>query len=279
MDPFLEHPFFFPGLHGDLITGIKGYLQSRLPEPYYVDSQDRAEVELTQRPIEPDITVLRAEVPTPAPAESVGNGSVATATTTGTITATKPLVVTVPSVLLRETYLEIYARQETERLVTSIEILSRSNKTTGERMQTLYRRKQQEILKSQINLVEIDLLRTGQHSTAVPLSNLAALSGPFHYHVCVWQFDQHEDYNVYPFILADRLPTIAIPLLPGDPPVLLDLQTVFNQAYEIGPYRRRVPYARLDLVPPLAEPWLEWVRERLRTAGLLPRPEPTPPTT
>ena len=37
-----------------------------------------------------------------------------------------------------------------------------------------------------------------------------------------------------------RLPPLAIPLLPGDPDVTVDLQAVFDRAYDAGPYRREV---------------------------------------
>lgn len=34
MDPFLEHPAIFPGLHERLIAYLSESLQGRLPEPY-----------------------------------------------------------------------------------------------------------------------------------------------------------------------------------------------------------------------------------------------------
>jgi hypothetical protein len=33
MDPFLEHPMFFPGLHGAMHAYIREALQAVLPEP------------------------------------------------------------------------------------------------------------------------------------------------------------------------------------------------------------------------------------------------------
>ena len=57
-------------------------------------------------------------------------------------------------------------------LVTAIEFLSPSNKTPGKRGRELYLRKQREMLDSPAHLVEIDLLRGGVHSTAVPLERL-----------------------------------------------------------------------------------------------------------
>ena len=60
-----------------------------------------------------------------------------------------------------------------------------------------------------------------------------------------------EDYFVYPIRLQDRLPEIAIPLLPGDGDVAIDLQEVFQRSYDAGPYRRRIRYRQTEPVPPL----------------------------
>ena len=47
------------------------------------------------------------------------------------------------------------------------------------------------------------------------------------------------------------LPEIAIPLLPGDGDVAVDLQEVFQRSYDAGPYRRRIRYRQTEPVPPL----------------------------
>jgi hypothetical protein len=264
MDPFLEHPDFFPDLHDSLIIYAREYLQSCLPEPYYAASAERAHVELSRRSIGPDVSILRAEVPTPPEVIGAVNPE---ADNSGTAVATQPIQITVPAFPVRETYLEIYARQENERLVTSLEILSRSNKTSGEFLRDLYLRKQREIFNSQVNLVEIDLLRAGNHTTLIPQARLLEAAPAFQYHVCVWRFDQPEDFFIYPFTLADRLPVLTVPLLPGDPPVLLDLQAIFTRAYDTGPYRRRVNYRSVGVVPALNDAWDAWVQQRLEASG------------
>ena len=52
--------------------------------------------------------------------------------------------------------------------MTSIQVLSLSNKTPGEHGREFFLRKQKELLASLVNLVETDLLRGGEHATAVP---------------------------------------------------------------------------------------------------------------
>ena len=183
--------------------------------------------------------------------------------------AVKPKVVRVPHDERREPFLEAYVRQGSDkRLVTSIEILSLTNKTPGEHGRELYLRKQREILGSKVHLVEIDLLRGGEHSTAVPSQLVRAEVGPFDYHVCVHHFDNVEDYFIYPIELDERLPQIAIPLLPGDPAVTIDLQTVFDCCYDAGPYAREVSYQADTPVPLLRPDQEKWAKEILqRTPG------------
>ena len=169
-----------------------------------------------------------------------------------------PVVVTVPHDELREPFLQIFSRIDRERLVTTVEALSLTNKTPGAQGRDLYLRKQREVLERQVNLVEIDLLRTGEHTTAVPRDRALERAGPFDYHVSVHRFDQFEDYFVYPIHLEDRLPAVEIPLLPGDPDVRLELQSVFDGTYDTGPYRRRVSYRTDPLVPSLDPERTAW---------------------
>jgi Protein of unknown function (DUF4058) len=254
MDPYLEHPRRFPNLHGDLITFLKGALQTQMPEPYYASSDARVWLEYSQRYVEPDVSVLRSD---PGPLRGAAVAAL----------PAEPVIVKVETVFhddRQEPFLEIYAGAgEEARLVTSIEILSPTNKTPGERAREMYLSKQQELLAGQAHLVEIDLLRGGQHATAVPRDLAIKRAGPFDYHVSVHRFDRPGDYFVYPIQLSQRLPTIAVPLLPGDPDVPLDLQAAFDRAYDIGPYRRSVRYGRDPIVPPLRPDQEQWAAQAL----------------
>jgi hypothetical protein len=270
MDPFLEHPGIFPDLHQGLAFCIQALLQPKLPDPYYAASNARVWIEVTQRYTDPDVHLLRSESAAHGGlAENGGNGGVAVAA----LTRTDPVVVHVPQVMhdeTRETYVDIFVRRDDEeRLVTSIEILSPTNKTPGADGSDLYRKKQRELLVAKTHLIEIDLLRGGRHTTAVPLERALEKTGPFDYHVCVHRFDQWEDYFVYPILMKDKLPEIAVPLLPGDGAVPLDLQVAFDRAYEGGPYRRRVKYAERTPVPPLQPDHAEWVTQVLREKKLV----------
>ncbi len=141
--------------------------------------------------------------------------------------------------------------------------MSLTNKTPGEHGRDLYLRKQREVLAAKVHLVEIDLLRGGEHTTAVPAGRLARAAGEFEYHVSIHHFDNLEDYFVYPIRLRQPLPEIAVPLLPGDPPVPLDLQAVFSRTYDAGPYPREIDYRQSVPPPPLSPAMESWLRDVL----------------
>ena len=258
MDPYLERPPYFAGLHDQFVARLSESLQEHLPEPYYADIGQRVWVEVSTRSIGPDVDVLRRREP-----ERGAPGGVALVEAP----RSRPVTVTVPHDEFRETFVEIRVRQGDdggERIVAAIEVLSPGNKAPGEHGRDLSLKKQRELLDSRTHLIEIDLLRGGTHSTAVPLGLLLEAAGAFDYHVSIHRFDRFEDFLVYPIRLEEPLPEIAIPLLPGDPDVPIDLQAVFDRAYDAGPYRRRVRYAEAEPVPPLRPDQAEWAAEVLK---------------
>jgi hypothetical protein len=264
MDPFLEDPAIFPDLHASLITELRNAINAQLPPPYYASSASRVWVEPSQRRVEPDVNVLRPERP---------GSEVGPASSVATAVARPPVVVRIPREEFREPFLDIYASPGHDRLVTTIEVLSLTNKTKGSEGRTLYLKKQGEVLASQVNLVEIDLLRRGQHTTAVRFEDAREKAGPFIYHVCVHAFEELEDFVVYPIGLGERLPVVAIPLLPGDPSVSVDLQTLLDRCYDTGLYQRRISYSEPP-PPPLSKEQAAWIEQMLRGKGLLPASPP-----
>ncbi len=268
MDPFVEGPDHFPSFHYLFIGAVNAALQASLPEPYYCAPGIRAYVERSSRQIEGDTSVLRAEVPTPRD-RSRGGAAV----------GTRPRLVVIPLPLVerREAYIDIYTRREgKERLVAVIEVLSPANKTPGEKGRDLYLRKQAEVLASQVHLIEIDLLRGGTHVTAVPEADLLRRVPDFDYHVCIKHFDSIEEIVVAPITLPDPLPTIPIPLLPGDGETALDLQAALTRAYEEGPFQYRIEYAGPVPAPALSPEQGAWLDALLIEKGLRPRPTVTP---
>lgn len=258
MDPYLENRLIFPDFHDGFIFCLREAIQPSLPEPYYAALGRRAWVEISERFVGPDVNVV---IPRSRPMSSPSNFSTVAA---ATLEVTRPVVVTVPHDEQAETTIEIYiGRGSDRRLVTAIEVLSPINKHPGEKGRDLYLRKQAEMLDSQCHLVEIDLLRGGTHTTAVPEDRLKQKVPKFDYHVCVHRFDHFEDFLIYPIQLAEPLPTISIPLLPGDGEVPVSLQQVFERTYAAGPYHREIDYSETVPLPNLTTEQMQWVKERV----------------
>ena len=128
-------------------------------------------------------------------------------------------------------YLQIVS-DDGERLVTAIEIVSPSNKKAGDAGRGAYQQKQQEFRLGGVHMVEIDLLRGGQHTTAISFNRLNEVACPFDYHTCVTVVGEQTLHYIKAFTLMDRLPTLVIPLDPGIAPIKVDLQTIFDRAYD-----------------------------------------------
>ena len=265
MDTYLERSRWFRGLHNSLIFCLQEALQPLLPAPYFALSGELIWMEGSERYVDPDVDVLR-RVPS-GPRQAVESGEEGGVATLVAEAEEEPVIVAVsqpPDEERTEPCLEIYARREGEdRLVTSIEVLSLTNKTLGSEGRQKYLEKQQEILSGQVNLVEIDLLRGVAHSSAVPLWLAREKAGPFDYHVSVRRFDRPGEFLVYPILLQRRLPIIRIPLLPGDPSIPISLQAVFQRAYDAGPYHRAVRYREDQIDPPLTPAQATWVSQVL----------------
>jgi Protein of unknown function (DUF4058) len=257
MDPFVEGYGFGP-LHGGMIFCLQQALQPQLPQDYYASLQERVWIDAA-RWIEPDVKISRDR--SKRPRVDIGTGEVAT--------LAKPVVITIPQDERTEPYLDIYKKiGDRRRLVCSIEVLSPTNKTPGEKGQKVYHRKQRRLLNRKVHLVEIDLLRGGQHSTAVMLEWAKFKAGDFDYHVCVRRFNRFEKYDVYPILMQERLPIIAVPLLPADGDIEVDLQAIFQKAYDAGPFQRAIDYRKDKIEPPLTKEQETWMRGVLRKAGV-----------
>jgi Protein of unknown function (DUF4058) len=257
MDPFVESQGF-RSLHSGMIFLMQQAMQPQLPVGYYAGTNERVWID-TARWIEPDVKISRERN---KPLRHETGGAVVA-------TLAKPVIITIPQDERTEPYLNIYKKiGDKKRLVCSIEILSFTNKTPGEKGQKLYHRKQRRLLNRKVHLVEIDLLRAGQHSTAVMLEWAKFKAGDFDYHVCVRRFNQFEKYDVYPILMQERLPIIAVPLLPADGDIEGDLQAIFQKAYDAGPFQRAIDYRKDKLDPPLMKEQETWMRSLLRKAGI-----------
>jgi hypothetical protein len=133
----------------------------------------------------------------------------------------------------REAYLEILDRTNRSHVVMVIELLSPENKRGQGREE--YLRKQQAVLQSQAHLLEIDLLRGGGHTVAAPKDGALAL-GSYAYLLSLANAHELGKILLWRIGLADRLPTLELPLTADVPPFTLDLQAVFERCYDENRY-------------------------------------------
>ncbi len=257
MDPWLEDAIF-PDLHDSLATYLRDALNAVLPDEYVANISQLVWIDDDHRR-EPDVSAFGPSAPPAAGTDMAG----ALAAVGMLAVAAEPL-----REPWEQPYLEIVSAAN-ERLVTAIEFLSPSNKMTGEKGRGAYQQKQGEFRLRNVNLVEIDLLRGGAHTTAIPLRKLQRVAGRFDYHIAMTVPGEPERHFVRPIRLDERLPVVRIPLDPGVPPPELDLQPLLDRAYDSGRYAKRVRYAR-DPVPPLTPEQRAWADVILKEKGILP---------
>ncbi len=253
MDPYLEEAAGWQNFHNRLITYLGDALNACLPPGYVALATERVTVEYpgeVRRGIAPDVSVIRH-----------GRGSAHAAVAE----FDPPLLVGVEPVDVIEAGLEIRDRRG-KRLVTAIEVVSPTNKSEAGGGRDSYLKKQREIVASPAHLVEIDLLRQGRWTLAVP-EIVARQASVFEYLVSVSRAYDRGHFEIYPIRHQDRLPRIAVPLAEEDPDVVANLQTLFEGCYERGRFSDLIDYSR-DPSVPLAREHGGWLEQVLRQAGL-----------
>ncbi len=276
MDPYLEDPLIWPDLHHRLATMIGDELNAVLPRPYYARMEMRSELGVVVDEHDPDDSPTRSILPDllvlKRPADEGGGVAVAPAKRAKSRWVAFEMLSDEPG---RAYFVEIRDAKRNRELVTLIEILSPSNKRQGAD-RTAYESKQRNVLESDVNLIEIDLLRSGRRIMPNREMEAAAASiePPADYLVMVSRAEDRVakswGYIGFPVSIREPLPCFEVPLRPSDPEVLLDLQAVFSTTYDRGPYLRGdVDYDRPPSVP-LRAGDVEWAEGLLRHAGLRP---------
>ena len=246
MNPYLEQSRFWPGLHNDLIVQIRTRIGPQLPPQYRLEINERYELDVTwpvddvaSRDIIPDLSVTTERANRDAGVVAEPSGGVLVAT---------PAPV-------RVAYLEV-RRAPDDQVVTVVEILSPSNKVAGTGRSD-YIRKREDILASQVNLVEIDLLRGGE---PMPLMTPAP---PCHYRILVSRERWRPTASLFPFMVSDAIPRFPLPLLPGDAEVEADIGPLLDAIHHTARYNLAIDYDREPPMPALDAQHAEWISERL----------------
>ncbi|MEX0716061.1 MAG: DUF4058 family protein [Planctomycetaceae bacterium] len=266
MDPYLE--LFWRDVRTSLTVYSRDQVQAQLPRDLLARVEEGVSIDLggpaedgrssLRRTVAPDVSVVEESA---APEEETAGG-VATAVAIDTTAIATPMVVPTHDDFL-DRHVEIIDASSGNRVVTVIEFLSPSNKLSGPRHEE-YVQKQQEYLAAGVNLVEVDLIRQGMFTLAVPAESIPG-SGLTIYQICVRRANRPREAEVYPVSLRERLPTFRIPLRPADRDVYLDVQALIDQCYERGRYDR-IDYS-IDPMPPLPAGDGQWIDELLRAAG------------
>lgn len=252
MNPYLENPDFWSGVHGRLIVAIANFLSPQLRPKYFVAIEERIYETIGDDRLLvgiPDVVVQRSQI------DTIPTSNIAVA-----IPTKQPKTVKVPtSEIVKERYLEV-RKVATKEAVTAMEILSPKNKRTGEG-RNAYETKRNRVLKSATHLIEIDLLRTGE---AMPILGNTIQTD---YRILVSRSEFRPQADLYDFNLKDVIPAFPLPLLASDNEPLIDLQALLNQLYDQASYDLVIDYNQ-EPIPALSQSDAAWTDTLLHEKGL-----------
>jgi hypothetical protein len=260
MDPFIEASDLWEDFHDDLVIAIKRALATLLPPGYVARTHKRSYISL----VEADVAKSRSFIPDvkitgPARRKAASTPKTAKAAIASTIRE-KPIdLIAFIEEEFEESFLDIYELQPERKLVTSIEVLSPSNKRQGSPGWQQYLLKRQALLRGKANLVEIDLLRGG---TRMPMVE------PFPdspYYLLVARKELAPRCRVWPAFFDRLLQPIPIPLSKPDHDIELSLQPLIEEIYDRSRYGQDIDYTS-PLTPPLTGAEAAWLAKRLPAA-------------
>lgn len=245
MDPFLEDPAEWGGVHTWLLTSIGEQLTRAVAPNFSVKIEQHVslmtENETRTRQVVPDVYVVETW-----PQDTWAGTAVGIMTPT----IVKPLY----ELEVTERWIEIRDKRDPE-VVTTIELFSPFNKAKKSAGRTAFLRKRNNVMMTRTHWVEIDLLRAGERPPEV--------AGKSDYYALLKRSGVLDAYEVWYFDLRDRLPTIAIPLRQPFTDVPLDLQRAFADAYRRGNYANDIDYTGAVPEPAVRPPIAKWVREQV----------------
>lgn len=249
MDPYMESRW--ADIHATIIVYARNQLNSQLPDDLSARIEETLSVEEDGgsflRNIVPDVRVVADRVGEPDGVHTTGCEALVIA---------EPILFSIEPPRLR--HLEII--DSAGRVITAIEFLSPWNKI-GVQARRKYGQKQDELLRGGVNLVEVDLIRQGEHVAIAPIETLPPERRGC-YLVSVYRHDNPATVNGYPISLRERLPNIPIPLRPTDRDVILQLQPLIDDCYRDARCNR-TDY-RQPLNPPLSSDDSAWAQSLLQ---------------
>ena len=250
MDPFLEA--HWGDVHTRLAASISTELRRQLPAGLVARIEERVVLEIAyedeydaeRKHFYPDVGAFDSQNPH---SDSGSSGA--------SVIAAIPL--RMKSKYVRRTLRTVNVHERKGmRVVTAIEPISPANKV-GIKNRAKYVSRQELFLDGGVNLVEIDLIRQGQHVVYCP-----PIGKKGHYAISVVRGWNPEEVEVYPARFDAPLPTIKIPLRESDADALLELQPLLNRAYFDGDYEN-TDYTE-SLIPPFNAAENRWLKAQLK---------------
>ena len=265
MDPYLEA--YWSTIHAKICVYAEEALNEVLPAGLVARTERRI-IRAGQEPdhkrnLQPDTPVFARSNRSDGDATT---GSPGVLTQAG-VSAATPIVVELGDDTIKQSLIELYDINNGERLVSSVEFISPTNKLAAGSGRADYLKKRRDVLRSGANLAEIDLTRRGPRERILPHPETLADVPATPYEARVTRAQGVDQHEWYPMPLADPLPAIRVPLRRGDPDVALPLQHLIDRAYRTGRYGQTLRYDR-DPVPPLRGKSKRWADRLLRDAGL-----------
>lgn len=247
MDPYLEAPDLWGGVHTRLIAILGEMLARQVRPRFFVDTEDSVYVlgpdDPGRRLIRPDVIIAEAAL---APAGRHDAGPISQ-----------------PRLLERPRPIEMRARRlvvrdmRARRVVATIEVLSPVNKAAGSAGREDFLTKREQVMQSAAHWLEIDLLRAGARPVEV--------QGESAYYALLHRAGGGDQLEAWFTDLRDRLPTVAVPLVDDLPDVPLDLQAAVTTIYERYSYDVGLDYSQPPPAPPLTDEDAAWVADRIAT--------------
>jgi hypothetical protein len=246
MDPYVESPAHWSDFHPTFIGALRESINRVLPKGYRARVDEMVmlinpEMEPPARAGKPDVLVT---------ARTFDRASVAAGSQMATL---EPVTLDNVELLdpVTETFIEIVRLPEQDA-VTVVELLSPTNKYGAGR--GIYLDKRQRLLRSPVNLVEIDLIRAG------PRLELSEPLPSADYYCFVSRGNRRPSCQVYHWTMRDALPMLPVPLRETDRDVTVDLGEAFQLAFERGRYDDFIDYSRPVSSPVLGDSESAWVR-------------------
>lgn len=244
MDPYVEAASLWEDFHAGMMTSIRLSLEAQIGAAHQAVLVWREYVLESETPLSPPIG--KGSEPTIAmPPEPV----------TPPVDPPRPVVLPFWRREVRIPVIEVLERGNANRVVTVVELLSPGDKVAGAGRISYFKEREQ-FWETGTNLVEVDLLRAGTPTVRLSPERLASVR-PWSYLVAVTR-QSPTRHEVYPIALDGKLPRVGVPLSPGMPDAVLDLQALFTACHltlglDDGHYQQSPP-------PPMTPGEIAWCR-------------------